>query len=50
MNECPNCHQIQCFCQQVDLEKGEVIGYLCNQCGYELWEEKYIEKIEGKAV
>ena len=40
VNQCPTCKGIDSLCEQVDLEKGEVIGYICTQCGYESFEEE----------
>lgn len=44
MNRCPICESIDDFCEQVDLQKGEVTGYICIKCGYEDWEEDKVEK------
>ncbi len=33
--ECPKCNRIHSYCEEVDLELGEVTGYHCTSCGYE---------------
>lgn len=40
MKQCPRCQQRETLCEQVNVEKGEVIGYICNQCAYEQWEDQ----------
>lgn len=40
MKVCPSCGSFEGFCEDVDLEIGEVKGYHCTQCGYDSEEDE----------
>lgn len=45
MHTCPTCGSLEGFCEEVDLTRGEVLGYHCIQCGYDEELEEESERI-----
>ncbi len=33
--KCPNCNEVRSWCEEINVELGEVIGYHCTECGHE---------------